>query len=101
MYTIVETQDFERKAKKLWTEEERLEFFTYISQNPLDGDVIQHGRGLRKIRWVLENNKGKSGGVRIIYLNVLADGVILMWDIYAKSEKENISRKELNKLRGN
>ncbi|RVU80902.1 DNA-binding protein, partial [Leucothrix sargassi] len=31
--------------------DDRLAFFTYLSQNPLKGDVIQHGKGLRKIRW--------------------------------------------------
>ncbi len=100
MYTIVEMPDFTAKADKLWQADERLEFFSYLTQNPLDGDVIAGARGLRKIRWSREG-MGKRSGVRIIYLNVLRDGVILMWDIYAKSDKENISAKELKKLRGN
>lgn len=98
MYTIVEMPEFTTKAEKLWTADERLEFFAYLAKNPLDGDVIPNGRGLRKIRWSREG-MGKRSGVRVIYLNVLANGVILMWDIYAKSEKENISPKELKKLR--
>lgn len=99
MYTIIEMPEFIVKADKLWTTDERLEFFTYLSKNPLQGDVIISGKGLRKIRWSREN-MGKRGGVRIIYLNVLSDGVILMLDIYAKNEKEDISKKELKKLRG-
>lgn len=79
------------------TLEERLEFFTYLSQNPLKGDVIPNGRGLRKIRWSL--NKGKSGGVRVIYYNMLDDGQIVCLTVYAKKTKEDLTAKELKVLK--
>ncbi|TGP42563.1 DNA-binding protein, partial [bacterium M00.F.Ca.ET.230.01.1.1] len=62
--------------------DDRLAFFTYLSQNPLKGDVIQNGKGLRKIRWA-NNGKGKSGGVRVIYYNMLDDGLIVCLAVYA------------------
>lgn len=86
MYTIIEHLKFQCKAREIWTEEERLEFFSYIAQNPLVGDVIKHADGLRKVRWQA-NGKGKRGGVRVIYFNLLEDGVVIMMDIYAKNEK--------------
>lgn len=43
---------------------------------------------------------GKRGGVRVIYYNLLDNGLILVLDIYAKSEKENLSRNELSHLKG-
>ncbi|WGE31417.1 type II toxin-antitoxin system RelE/ParE family toxin [Actinobacillus genomosp. 2] len=97
MYTIIETLKFEQESKKIWDEDERLAFFTYISQNPKIGDVIQHGKGVRKVRWHYQG-RGKRGGVRVLYFNVLQAGFILMIDIYCKSEKENISDKDLKKL---
>lgn len=74
-------------------------FFTHLSSNPQAGDVIPNGGGLRKIRWT-RKGIGKRGGVRVIYYNLLDNGLILVLDIYAKSEKENLSRNELSHLKG-
>ena len=99
MYTIIEHEKFKQKAEQIWTTEERLEFFTYLAQNPLAGDVIPHAQGLRKIRWQA-NGKGKRGGARIIYFNLLNDGLIVALDIYAKNEKENLSNQEIKQPKG-
>ena len=60
------------------------------------------GRGLRKIRMVITSKgRGKSGGVRVITLNVVfaADSVeILLVGIYDKTERENITMKEIETL---
>ena len=42
---------------------------------------------------------GKRGGVRVIYYNMLENGLILAFAIYAKNEKENISQAELKNLK--
>lgn len=68
--------------------------------NPNQG--VDLGRGLRKIRMVI-TSKGrcKSGGVRVITLNVVfdADSVgILLVSIYDKAERENITMKEIETL---
>lgn len=99
MFSIQETPIFIKQADKIWTEEERSAFFSYLAQNPLKGDVIAHSQGLRKIRWRHQTH-GKRGGVRVIYYNMLDDGFIIMLQLYAKNEKENISTKELNQLKG-
>ena len=98
MYTVVETESFKVEIAELLDLNDRLAFFTYLSQNPLKGDVIQHGKGLRKIRWAT-SGKGKSGGVRVIYYNMLDDGLIVCLAVYAKNQKENISAKELKSLK--
>lgn len=72
-------------------------FFTYLSQNPLVGEVIKGTGGLRKIRWAT-SHRGKSGGVRVIYYNLLDDGVIICLAIYAKNQRETLSKNTLNKL---
>lgn len=98
MYTVAETESFKVEIAQLLDLDDRLAFFTYLSQNPLKGDVIQNGKGLRKIRWAT-SGKGKSGGVRVIYYNMLDDGLIVCLAVYAKNEKENISTKELKSLK--
>ena len=58
------------------------------------GDVIPKSGGFRKVRWS-RVGIGKRGGVRLIYFNVLDDGLIVMSYFYAKNEQENISPSEL------
>lgn len=98
MYTVAETDSFKVEIAELLNLDERLDFLTYLSQNPLKGDVVPVGKGLRKIRWALAG-KGKSGGVRVIYYNMLEDGLIVCLAVYAKNEKENLSAKELKSLK--
>ena len=77
-----------------------MEFISYLSLNPLEGNVIPNGGGIRKLRWS-GSGKGKQGGVRVIYYNVLNEGNIFLLDIYAKNTQTNVSIKNLNLLKGN
>ena len=61
--------------------------------------MILKSGGFRKVRWS-RVGMGKRGGVRLIYFNVLDDGLIVMSYFYAKNEQENISASELQKLKG-
>ena len=97
MNAIIETPIFQKKSNDIWTVDERLEFFSYLSVNPLAGVVIPDSGGLRKIRWQ-KSGKGKRGGVRVIYFNLLQNGQILVLDLYEKSEKENLTTAEKRKL---
>ncbi|MBF0785014.1 hypothetical protein E4T80_05950 [Muribacter muris] len=99
MYTIIESKVFKTKVAEIWSDEERLEFISYLSANPLIGDVIPHSNGLRKVRWQ-SSGRGKRGGARVIYFNVLEQGFITLLTIYTKNEKENLSPTELNQLKG-
>ena len=40
MKTVRETDIFKKQANKIWSEDERLEFITFIAANPEAGDVI-------------------------------------------------------------
>lgn len=52
-----------------------------------------------KIRIAIESKgKGKSGGARIITNFVVSNKTVYLLTIYDKSEKENISDKELSDL---
>jgi hypothetical protein len=57
------------------------------------------GNDCYKIRLVIKSKgKGKSGGARITTCVKLVDGFVYLLTIYNKSEKENISDKELQEL---
>jgi len=69
-------------------EEYRL-FQLYLMNNPEKEDVIKGSGGVRKIRWAI-NNKGKSGGIRVIYY--WKDRTSEMWllTLYAKNKQDSI-----------
>ena len=68
------------------------EFQKELIKNPFQGDDL--GGGVRKIRMAIgSKGKGKSGGARILTLNVLLsdDADITLLTIYDKNEIDNVS----------
>jgi len=47
MFTVVETQLFQKQWPAYWTEEERGEFASFLSANPEAGDVVPESGGIR------------------------------------------------------
>jgi hypothetical protein len=89
MYTIVETYAFQHYSKDIWSEDELTEFKIWIANNPLAGDVIPSAGGLRKVRWT-RAGMGKRGGARVVYFNLLKDGVIALLIVYTKTKFDNL-----------
>ena len=96
MYTVVETREFQKQAAKVWSDDERMEFVSWIAENPLAGDVISGADGARKVRWAIAG-KGKRGGVRVVYFHLSADGVLILVMVYAKSERANAARTNIRR----
>lgn len=89
MYTLIETPTFAADADKLWSEDERLEFFEWLANNPEAGDIVPGSGGCRKVRWSRAGS-GKRGGARVIYFTRLAAGEIWLLLAYAKSVRDSI-----------
>ena len=51
MRTVAETAIFQRYADDIWSEDERLEFITWIALNPSAGALVPGSGGCRKVRW--------------------------------------------------
>ena len=68
-----------------------------LEENPNQGTKL--AGGFRKIRMsITSKGKGKRGGARVITINCLVnatEGVVTFVDVYDKSEKENITAKEI------
>lgn len=65
---FVELPPFQRHRVDYLDDEAYRAFQTALLKNPEAGDVIQGTGGLRKIRFADEKRqKGKRGGIRIIY----------------------------------
>lgn len=98
MFSFYETPIFVADADRIWSEEERAEFFIALAENPELGDIVRGSGGCRKARWSRPGT-GKSGGVRAIYYAKLDEGEICMLVLYPKSEKDSIPGPILKRIR--
>jgi mRNA-degrading endonuclease RelE of RelBE toxin-antitoxin system len=95
--TSIFTKNFKKLFKKdrnLLTEYEEL--LNKLESNPILGTNI--GNGTYKIRLQNKsNNKGKSGGYRIVTYTKIEDTILLV-HIYSKSDIENIHENIINEI---
>ena len=66
--------------------------------DPKVGAVMQGTGGVRKMRFAFEH-RGKSGGVRVIYIDFEVYEKIYLLTAYTKKEKENLTKEERNEIR--
>lgn len=100
MITIAETNECYKKADTLIDNEEKQNIIDYLANNPKAGVLIQGTGGIRKLRWK-RNDKGKSGGVRLIYYYHNERMPLYLLTVFGKGQKANISgtdKKELSQL---
>ncbi|MCL2249858.1 MAG: type II toxin-antitoxin system RelE/ParE family toxin [Oscillospiraceae bacterium] len=89
--TFVYLQHFDKAWMSLGlTNEKNIELEKLLLENPGKGSVISGTGGLRKIRVGLEG-KGKSGGLRILYVDFEQYERLYLLFVYAKGEKEDIT----------
>ena len=60
--------------------------------------MIQGTGGLRKARFAFEH-RGKSGGVRVCYVDFVIKETIYLITVYSKNEKDNLSKEEKNEIK--
>jgi mRNA-degrading endonuclease RelE of RelBE toxin-antitoxin system len=98
-YNITATPNFKKELKRLLKKFqslkiEYLNLLDELAQNPTLGTSL--GNNIYKIRIsIASKGKGKSGGARVITFVVKSEETIYLMDIYDKSEKANITDKEI------
>lgn len=101
-YDVIAVPSFKKELKKLSKKYHSLKaelsiLLDDLEKNPDLGTPI--GKNCYKIRIAIASKgKGKSGGARIITNFIVTDSTVYLLSIYDKSEKENISNKELLEL---
>ena len=101
-YEVKSISVFEKQAKRLAKKyvslkNELLQLVQKLKDNPEEGKAI--GRNCHKIRIsIASKGNGKSGGARIITNVVVMEETVYLLAIYDKSEKENLTEKELDEL---
>jgi mRNA-degrading endonuclease RelE of RelBE toxin-antitoxin system len=101
-YEVKSISVFERQVKRL-TKKYRslktdlLKLVDHLKVNPRQGTPV--GKDCYKIRLAITSKgKGKSGGARVLTHVVITDSTVYLISIYDKSEKENLTNKELEEL---
>ena len=97
MLAVIETHEFFRLSEKLLSVDEREDLIDFLAINPSAGDVMAGTGGIRKLRWA-RADKGKSGGVRIIYLFGGDTMPLVLITLYAKNAKDNLTKAERNRM---
>lgn len=97
--SFVELPLFRAKWESLGlTEIDLIRLQTELLSDPKIGAVMRGTGGVRKMRFAFEH-KGKSGGVRVIYVDFEVYEKIYLLTAYTKGEKENLTKEEQNEIR--
>ncbi len=70
-----------------------------LLEDPQAGDVIEGTGGARKLRFRLEDNRGKSGGGRVIYVDVFEKEKLYFLFAYPKNVQENLTPEQKKAIR--
>ena len=101
-YDVLSIPPFDKQLKRLAKKYPslKIEFAKLIeslAKQPEQGTAL--GNNCYKIRIAIASKgKGKSGGARVITNFIIAEATVYLLSIYDKSEKENLTDKELDEL---
>jgi hypothetical protein len=94
---FIELNPFIEFRLEYWTDEDLRTLQNHLLINPMAGDVLQGGQGLRKIRWAAQG-RGKRSGARVIYFYQSADDRIYLVHGYVKSEQADLTPAQTKQL---
>jgi hypothetical protein len=95
-----ETPLFSRYRPDYLSEESYRELQNTLLHNPEFGDIVQGTGGFRKMRWQdSRRQKGKRGGLRIIYYYFAEQHQIWFFTIYDKDEITDLTPTEKKLLK--
>lgn len=93
--TFIELPAFERMRETYLDDEAYQALQVALITEPKQGDVIAGTGGLRKTRFEdKRRNKGKRGGLRVIYYYQVSELEFLMFTLYDKDEMSDLTEKQ-------
>ncbi len=101
-FNVVVTDGFKKHAKGIAKKHRSLKsdlnkLIDSLEENPTQGEPL--GKDCYKVRMAITSKgKGKSGGSRVITCVKIVNQTAYLLTIYDKSDKDNISDKELDEL---
>lgn len=97
--TFIQAKEFSKQWDFLgFTDNDLKMLENIILEHPKSGAVIKGTGGLRKLRFSREKS-GKSGGVRICYIDLEMEEIVYFITVYPKNKKDNLSFSERNSIK--
>lgn len=97
---FIELPAFQRYRHDYLNDEAFRRLQIWLLMNPEAGDVIQGTGGLRKARFSDESrNKGKRGGLRLIYYWWIEGSQFWFFALYDKSEQPDLNPAQIKTLK--
>ena len=96
--TVVETDEFLRQAKAVFSTAEVDALKTFLAYDPKAGVVMRGTGGVRKLRWAIRG-RGKRGGARMIYYYRNEMLPVFLFGAYAKAAKKDLTEAQRRELR--
>ena len=96
---FIYTPKFDREWAKLGLCDDDLNALeSFLLENLDAGKIMEGTGGIRKMRWMLPD-RGKSSGIRVLYVDFLMLEKICMFDLFPKDVKDNLSQSEKKALK--
>lgn len=91
--------EFQRKWEECGFDDNDLAELQYqLCLNPEIGNMMEGTGGLRKVRFAFKG-RGKSGSVRVVYVDFGSYKKIYLITAFTKSEKSNLTSAEKNEIK--
>lgn len=97
---FIHTEPFRKCWKAMGlTDKDLSQLEKVLLENPKAGDVIEGTGGARKLRITLNDNRGKSGSGRVIYVDIFEKSKIYLLFAYPKNVQENLNAEQKKAIR--
>ncbi len=97
--TFIQTHEFSKRWDELgFDDDDLMRLENDIMSDPEKYPIIKGTGGLRKARFAFKN-RGKSGSVRVCYVDFLLAETVYLVTVYEKKEKSNLSDREKNDMK--
>ena len=96
---FIDTPKFDKEWKELGLNDDNLRpLELFLLENPGAGKIMEGTGGIRKLRWMLPD-RGKSSGIRVLYVDFIVAEKTCMFDLFTKDEKDNLTQSEKKALK--
>ena len=97
---FIEAPLFTQLLPDYFSDDDYHELQLFLARDPDAGNVIPGTGGFRKLRWAdRRRGKGKRGGLRVIYCNLVVDTQIWFMTVYDKDEAADLNADEKRALK--
>lgn len=97
LITVAELPEYQRRALRLLSGDERQDVVSFLAAFPKTGDLIRNTGGVRKLRWA-RSGRGESAGVRVIYYFHSSQMPLYLLTVFAKNERDDLTQGDRNEL---